>query len=117
MKNLLSALFFFACIFFLSSGCSSTNAKLGSTENILEKAFSYCCDTGKVVTVLPLEHDEILVFYGGKKYRMNRAVSASGERYEGEGLEWWSKEAGAESVAFLATSGTGEIIANCSFSK
>ena len=54
----------------------------------------------------------------GRRHLMQRAVAASGARYVGDGLEWWSKGSGAGAAGMLRTapadgSSAGERLDTC----
>lgn len=77
----------------------------------------YRCESGQEITAVYLGTDAARVRYQGREYRMEIAISGSGARYKGEGLEWWTKGSGAGSTGMLsrldADGTSGEIIENC----
>ncbi len=76
------------------------------------------CESGRSIEVSYPDTDSAIVVYEGRTFRMKIAVSASGARYVGEGMEWWSKGAGpgAEGSLFRADSeagGSGDALELC----
>ena len=51
---------------------------------------SYACESGQSVTVAYPDTATALVTYKGQSYTLRTVQSASGARYAGSGLEWWS---------------------------
>lgn len=77
----------------------------------------YQCESGEKMVVMYSSTDTAQVQYQGKTYNMQIAVSGSGSRYVGEGLEWWTKTTsqGAEGTLFQhqADGATGDSIEHC----
>lgn len=77
----------------------------------------YRCESGQVITAAYPGTDAARVRYQGREYSMGIAISGSGARYTGEGLEWWTKGSGTGSTGMLsrleADGTSGEIIENC----
>ena len=48
------------------------------------------CDNGETVEV-GYTGDQAIVRYKGRKHMMRTAISGSGARYVGDGLQWWTK--------------------------
>lgn len=114
MKKLLLILILGVCAFTFASCQTATQVKKETaTEDILKNAYFFCCESGEVVTVLPLNANEIVVFFEKEDYKMTRAVSASGARFVGEGLEWWSKGNYIETDGFLRKLDDGGILTRC----
>lgn len=78
------------------AGCAQL--KTGSAEQAWQR---YQCDSGMVAEVRYPDADSAEVKYDGRRYRMQTAVSASGARYVGKNLEWWSKGSGPGSMGLL----------------
>lgn len=57
--------------------------------------------SGKRLIARYTEPDLATVYYDGYTYRMSIAVSGSGARYVGDGLEWWSKGSGTGAWGML----------------
>ncbi len=87
------------------SACTSTAQN--TTEQSTAAAFNtsaaqqYYCDSGETVAAIYPNSESAIIEYQGRVYKMNIAVSASGARYVGEGLEWWTKGNGSGSEASL----------------
>lgn len=99
MKRLLPLLF-------LSLAACSTPDSNDINQNLLplpENASSFQCDSGNriIVTYPSTETAEIL--YKQDEISMQIAPSASGARYAGEELVWWTK--GQEGTLFKADTG------------
>lgn len=57
-------------------------------------AVGYACESGKTVAVVYPDTQTARVSYAGKDYILTSVVSASGARYAGQGLEWWTASRG-----------------------
>lgn len=77
-------------------------------------AHSYRCESGATIVATYPSTDSATVQYQGNTYTMQIAVSASGSRYVGGGLEWWTK--GAEGTVFRhnADGTSGDSVEVCS---
>lgn len=58
------------------------------------------CDNGETVEV-GYSGDMAIVRYKGRKHTMRTAISGSGARYVGDGLQWWTKGLAQGTVAPL----------------
>ncbi len=56
----------------------------------MQRKFSYSCDDHKSVDLFLRERNARLVF-AGETYALKQVQAASGARYAGEHLVWWSK--------------------------
>ena len=78
---------------------------------------NYNCESGQVVKVSYSSVDTATVQYQGKTREMRVAVSGSGARYVGNGMEWWTKGSGPGSEGTLfrhqPDATTGPIIDSC----
>ena len=85
-------------------------AEASSTHN-------YACHSSEAIAATYPSADSATVKYKARAYDMKIAVSASGARYVGEDLEWWTKGSGTGSEAtlfrHLPDGTTGEIIESC----
>ena len=85
------------------------------TQNLLPlpaDATSYQCDSGNRIIVTYHKNDTATLSYLQKDYTMEMAMSASGVRYVGNGLVWWTK--GQEGFLFDDNKkDEGELIENC----
>ncbi len=78
---------------------------------------NYQCESGETIAATYPSTDTATVQYKGNGYNLQIAVSASGARYVGDELEWWTKGSGpgSEGTLFhhLADGTSGEIIELC----
>ncbi|HLQ86626.1 MAG TPA: MliC family protein [Salinisphaeraceae bacterium] len=103
----LSALFLAGC-----AGQTATN------NNTAAFSATYECNNGEQIQVHYLPPDEATITLDERSIDMHIAVSGSGARYVGDGLEWWTKGSGPGSSATLfahdpATGASGERITRC----
>lgn len=82
-------------------------------------AVGYACESGKTVVVACPDAQTARVSYEGKDYALTSVVSASGARYAGQGLEWWTASRGETESGTLSRMGQGDqaggvIIERCS---
>lgn len=98
----------------LVSACAS------SPQNKVDaqaSAHNYQCESGETITAIYPTTDKAKVRYKGNSHKMQIAVSGSGARYVGDGLEWWTKGSGAGSEGTLlrhaADNTSGETIEIC----
>ncbi|MBF7053097.1 MliC family protein [Halomonas sp. KAO] len=105
----------------LVAGCaSSPEESVDSREQRAAAASSmhhYRCESGTTIAAAYPDSDSATVQYQDERYPMRIAVSASGARYVGGGLEWWTKGSGAGAEGMLVRhqeDGTsGEILERC----
>lgn len=81
------------------AGCSdpkpqSTAEDLPAQAAQPAQAYFFQCESGRSVRVTYPDTDTAIVEYDDKTLHMEIAVSASGARYVGEGMEWWTKGSG-----------------------
>lgn len=78
----------------------------------------YLCESGNTITAAYPSANSTTVKYKGASYNMRLAVSGSGSRYIGGGLEWWTKGStpGPEGTLFqhMSDGTSGEILEKCS---
>lgn len=81
-------------------------------------AVGYACETGKTIAVTYPDTETARLSYDGRDYVLTSAVSASGARYAGQGLEWWTASRNGQETATLSRSGpndqAGGVIERCS---
>ncbi|HQR03128.1 MAG: MliC family protein [Proteobacteria bacterium] len=79
--------------------------------------FFYRCQSGQMIETFYPTGETATILYRGKSLGMHVAISGSGARYVGEGLEWWSKGSGpgATGTLFhhLPDGTTGDTIEDC----
>ncbi|GHA22799.1 MliC family protein [Oceanisphaera arctica] len=111
----------FASILLLSACASSPQEKMDGQANMAAPStfpeHQYRCESGETMRVNYPSTDSARVQYQGREYTMKIAVSASGARYLGSELEWWTKGTGPGSegslLRHLADSTSGNIIELC----
>lgn len=84
-------------------------------ENIIPQALptiSYQCESGNQIQVSYPDTENAVVDYLGVKHSLRLAVSASGARYVGGDLEWWTK--GAQATLAKLEDDEANILENCS---
>lgn len=96
-----------------TSGAQMPVAAPSSTASV----HNYRCESGQTMAATYPSTDSATVQYKGSKYAMQIAVSGSGARYVGGGLEWWTKGSGPGSEGTLfrhkADGTSGEIMERC----
>jgi membrane-bound inhibitor of C-type lysozyme len=111
------------CLGLTAAACSQeappTTAPVEAPVAPLAAAVGYACESGKVVTETYPDTETARVSYDRPEYVLASPVSASGARYAGQGLEWWTASRdGQESgtLSRLAPNDTtgGTIIERCS---
>lgn len=95
----------FTSILLVSACASSTHkqeaAEASATAPSPSSVHNYRCESGETVAATYPSTDSATVQYKGGNYDMKIAVSGSGARYVGGGLEWWTKGSGAGSEGTL----------------
>jgi membrane-bound inhibitor of C-type lysozyme len=69
---------------------------------------AYVCEDGRILSIVYPDRDTADLQVDGERHRLQIAISGSGARYVGDGLQWWNK--GEE--GWLATLRPGETIAS-----
>ena len=69
---------------------------------------SYACESGRSLSVRYVDSASAEVTYEGQTYTLNIARSASGARYAGQELEWWTAARGDQETATLSRLGPNE---------
>lgn len=99
----------------LLAGCSMLQKPVAATAGS-----TYLCESGQAIVAAYPTTDTAAVRYQGREYDMLIAISASGARYVGGGLEWWTKgsDPGSEGLLLrhLANGTSGEIVEICTAS-
>ncbi|CAB0149481.1 hypothetical protein PSI9734_00045 [Pseudidiomarina piscicola] len=79
--------------------------------------YTYQCESSAVIEASYPDAETARVRYQDRTYELTIAVSASGARYVGEQLEWWTKGSGAGAEARLfqhhANGTTGDTVESC----
>lgn len=71
-------------VVFLSACASPPKTKVTTT-------YHYLCESGETIKVHYPTLDQATLVYKQNTYQMKIAIAASGARYLGEQLEWWTK--------------------------
>ena len=106
-------------ILFLSACGQSSTDHAASTKQSDDSGLSltYQCKSGKTIKVSYPTDVTAVVEYDHRRLQMKIAVSGSGARYVGEGLEWWSKGSvkGASGTLFrhLKDGTSGGVVEQC----
>lgn len=94
--------------------CTTTSNDLSQNlEPLPPKAISYQCDSGNRIIVTYPDNESAEVKYMGDKYPMKIAISASGARYVGQSLVWWTKGNDGSLYKAVNTDDTGDQIETC----
>ncbi|KIQ96692.1 MliC family protein [Lysobacter sp. A03] len=103
----------FASVLLLSACATAPQTPTGSAST----THNYRCESGQTIAASYPTTDSATVQYKGESHNMAIAVSASGSRYVGGEMEWWTKGSGTGSEGTLfrhmADSTTGEVIERC----
>lgn len=83
------------------AGCVPPGLAASSGRDARAAPTTYHCESGRTVEASYLSDATAAVAYRGRTYPMTIAVSASGARYVGGGLEWWTKGSGPGSEGLL----------------
>lgn len=111
----------FVFILLVSACASSPQDKVDAQTHVVTPSTSsvhnYRCESGETIAATFLSTDSAAIQYKGSNYNMQIAVSASGSRYVGGELEWWTKGSGpgSEGTLFrhMADGTSGESIESC----
>lgn len=95
----------FVSIVLVSACAGAPQDKAGVQTPVAAPATSsvhnYRCKSGEAIAAAYPSTDSATVQYKGRNYNMRIAVSGSGARYVGGGLEWWTKGSGPGSEGTL----------------
>lgn len=72
------------------------------------QAVSYACESGRTVAVRYPDAQSAVLTYDGRAVTLKTATSASGARYAGEGLEWWTANRDGQETATLRRLGPNQ---------
>lgn len=53
------------------------------------RSYTYKCSDGRIFKATYRGDDDLTVVQGGKRIELHSAISGSGARYVGAGLQWW----------------------------
>ncbi len=116
MKNVTLTLVLLLPGLFLSA-CGANSSREARMPAQATAPSHYRCESGETPTVTYPSADTAALRYKGSSYTMTIAVSGSGSRYVGGGLEWWVK--GSEAMMFRheADGSSGDIVERCTRSS
>lgn len=111
----------FITILLVSACTDSTQDKVDTKTSVTTPPTSlihnYQCDSGETIAATYPSTGSTTIQYMGSRYTLHIAISASGARYVGDELEWWTKGSGlgSEGTLFhhMADGTSGEIIELC----
>ncbi|MFN3535883.1 MAG: DUF4232 domain-containing protein [Brevundimonas sp.] len=69
---------------------------------------SYACESGRSLSVRYVDSASAEITYDNQTYTLNIARSASGARYAGQDLEWWTAARGDQETATLSRLGPND---------
>jgi membrane-bound inhibitor of C-type lysozyme len=102
------------------TGCthfSRSSAPFAGKAADTDSPIAYQCESGQTINATYHSYTAAVVRYEGRGREMVVAISGSGARYVGGGLEWWTKGVGQGSPGTLFRheddGTTGEIIEMC----
>ncbi|UZE96705.1 MliC family protein [Alkalimarinus alittae] len=94
-----------ASTLFISACTSSPQVELDNQAHTVKLSpvamHRFQCESGAAIVATYTSDDAVTVQYKGSDYPMKIAVSASGARYVGGELEWWTKGSGPQSEGAL----------------
>ena len=112
--------FFLLVTIVVLTGCSHlspANVPVAGRKADIDAPIAYRCDSGRIVKATYHSGTKTIVEYEGRVREMIIAISGSGARYAGGGLEWWTKGTGPGSEGMLLhhknDGTTGDIIERC----
>lgn len=112
--------FFLLVTIIALTGCnnfSPAHVPMDEREAGIGVPIAYRCNSGNIVKASYPSSTMAAVQYKGRMREMAIAVSGSGARYVGNGLEWWTKGAGSGSSATLfrheKDGTTGDMVESC----
>lgn len=106
-----------SCLALGAAACSREEAPVEAVDDVpvaeqpeapSAPEVSYACESGRSLSVRYLDSSSAEVTYEGRTYTLNIARSASGARYAGQELEWWTAARGDQETATLSRLGPNE---------
>ncbi|MFN4297595.1 MAG: DUF4232 domain-containing protein [Brevundimonas sp.] len=106
-----------SCLALSVAACSRDEAPVEAVEDIPvaeqppappAPEISYACESGRSLSVRYMDSASAEVTYEGQTYTLNIARSASGARYAGQDLEWWTAARGDQETATLSRLGPND---------
>ncbi|QLG96782.1 MliC family protein (plasmid) [Pseudomonas yamanorum] len=101
----ITALTFTSTLLFISACAVSpqkrTDVETSASAQSASTVHNYHCESGETVAATYPTTDSSTIKYKGSAHKMQIAISGSGSRYVGDGLEWWTKGSGPGSDGML----------------
>ncbi len=106
-----------SCLALTAAACSREEAPVEAVDDVPvaeqpeappAPEVSYACESGRSLSVRYVDSASAEVTYEGQTYTLNIARSASGARYAGPDLEWWTAARGDQETATLSRLGPNE---------
>lgn len=106
-----------SCLALSAAACSREEAPVEAVDDVPvaeqpeappAPEVSYACESGRALSVRYIDSASAEVTYEGQTYTLNIARSASGARYAGQELEWWTAARGDQETATLSRLGPNE---------
>lgn len=106
-----------SCLALTAAACSREEAPVEPVEDVPvaeqppappAPEVSYACESGRALSVRYVDSASAEITYQGQTYTLNIARSASGARYAGDELEWWTAARGDQETATLSRLGPNE---------
>jgi membrane-bound inhibitor of C-type lysozyme len=106
-----------SCLALSAAACSREEAPVEAVDDVPvaeqpeappAPEVSYACESGRSLSVRYVDSASAEVTYEGQTYTLNIARSASGARYAGPDLEWWTAARGDQETATLSRLGPNE---------
>ena len=106
-----------SCLALSAAACSREEAPVEAVDEVPvaeqppappAPEVSYACESGRSLSVRYVDSASAEVTYEGQTYTLNIARSASGARYAGQELEWWTAARGDQETATLSRLGPNE---------
>lgn len=86
-------LIFLLPVFLFPSGCREVPEE--------SSGIRYLCESGNRIVATYTDSSTAVIEFNGQRVRLKIAISASGARYTGGGLVWWTKGTGPDATATL----------------
>jgi membrane-bound inhibitor of C-type lysozyme len=111
------SIFAVSCLALTAAACSREEAPVEAVDDVPvaeqpeappAPEVSYACESGRSLSVRYMDSASAEVTYEGQTYTLNIARSASGARYAGEELEWWTAARGDQETATLSRLGPND---------
>ena len=108
-----SAVVLMSCLGLTVTACSpeATPAPAAPVEAPVSQpvaAVGYACESGRTIAVTYPDTETARVSYDGRDYVLTSTVSASGARYAGQGLEWWTASRNGQESGTLSRLGPND---------